>query len=404
MSAAKPAAIAGLGITEMTRAWIGDAATIAVRAVRLALEDAGLQKTDLDGLLINAGTVGTGIMGSGGGPGSLGIDLHTKMGLRDLKLLCHMIGWGSTAGQMVQYAALAVEKGICSAVACVFADAPLTGRISAGLAYAGGQGDWKPPRGMAGLTSHYGFFGANSFYAMAARRHMALYGTTSEQLGAVAVSNHKWSSLNPRAVYRTPITMDDYNNSRWVVEPFHLFDVTMVNNGGVAVIVTSGERAADLRQPPVYILGMGQGHPGNPHRAGYENEVNTGARIAKDSAFRQAGITTDDVDLCELYDCYTYTTLVTLEDYGFCKKGEGGPFVADGKLEPGGALPTNTGGGQLAGYYMWGMTPISEAVVQARGQGGERQVPKHDVVLTSAQGGILDMHATLVLSPHASVR
>ncbi len=117
-----------------------------------------------------------------------------------------------------------------------------------------------------------------------------------------------------------------------------------------------------------------------------------------------AGVTNNDIDICELYDCYTYTTLVTLEDYGFCQKGEGGAFVSDGKLEPGGSLPTNTGGGQLSGYYMWGMTPLSEAIIQARGQAGERQVAKHDVILVSTQGGILDHHSSLILSPHQSVK
>jgi acetyl-CoA acetyltransferase len=115
-----------------------------------------------------------------------------------------------------------------------------------------------------------------------------------------------------------------------------------------------------------------------------------------------AGITRNDIGTCQLYDCYTYTVLVTLEDYGFCAKGEGGPFIADGKLGPGGALPTNTGGGQLSGYYMWAFTPLSEAVVQARGQGGERQVPRNDYVLVSANGGILNYHATIILSRHAS--
>jgi acetyl-CoA acetyltransferase len=205
-------------------------------------------------------------------------------------------------------------------------------------------------------------------------------------------------------VFREPMNIEDYHTSRWVIEPLHLFDCCMVNNGAVAVIVTTAERARSLKQPPVYVLGMGQGHPGNPRRAGYENEVNTGAVLAKETAFKMAGITTDDVDVCEFYDCYTYTTLVTLEDYGFCKKGEGGPFVSDGKLAPGGSLPTNTGGGMLSGYYMWGMTPVSEGVIQARGQGGARQAPRHDVVLVSSQGGVLDYHACLVLSPHQSAK
>jgi acetyl-CoA acetyltransferase len=115
-----------------------------------------------------------------------------------------------------------------------------------------------------------------------------------------------------------------------------------------------------------------------------------------------AGVGPGDIDVCQLYDCYTYTVLVTLEDYGFCKKGEGGPFVEDGKLGPGGSLPTNTGGGELSGYYMWGMTPLSEGIIQTRGHGGERQVEKHDLVLVTGNGGSLSYHAALILSPHAN--
>ncbi len=388
--------IVGLGLTEMTRQYTGGAVTLAARAVRLALEDAGLEKTDLDGLLINSGISGMG----GFGPGNLSLNLQSAMGLKDLRLANHMNAAGSTAGQMVQYASLAIQSGMCSVVACVFADAPLTDGRSAGAAYGGGG---RAPRGLAGLGAAYGFFGANAAYALAARRHMALYGTTNDDLGAIAVSNRKWAARNPAAIMQKPITLEDYHASRWICEPFHLLDCTLVNNGAIAVIVTAPERAAELKQPPVHVVGMGQGHPGNPRRTGFENEVNTGARIAKRSAFEMAGITADDVDVCELYDCYTYTTLVTLEDYGFCPKGEGGRFVGDGKLEPGGELPTNTGGGELSGYYMWGMTPLSEGVIQARGQGGDRQVPKHDVVLVSCQGGILDYHACLVLSPHESL-
>jgi acetyl-CoA acetyltransferase len=296
---------------------------------------------------------------------------------------------------------MAIQAGMADVVACVFADAPLTPGQSAGAAYGGGG---RTVAGMASLGSAYGFFGANTGYALAARRHMALYGTTQDQLGAVAISTRKWAGLNPRAMMRGPMTIEDYHNSRWVIEPLHILDCTLVTNGAVAVIVSAADRAPSFRQPPVYVVGMGQGHPGNPRRAGYENEVNTGAILAKETAFRMAGVTNDDIDLCELYDCYTYTTMVTLEDYGFCKKGEGGAFVSDGKLGPGGSLPTNTGGGQLSGYYMWGMTPLSEAIIQARGQAGERQVAKHDIVLVSCQGGILDHHACLILSPHQSAK
>jgi acetyl-CoA acetyltransferase len=196
------------------------------------------------------------------------------------------------------------------------------------------------------------------------------------------------------------MTLADYHASRWVAEPLHLLDCCLVSNGGVAVIVSRADEARDMAQPPAYIWGMGQGHPGDMRRAGWDVETQTGAPMAKEKAFAMAGIGVEDVGVVQAYDCYTYTVLVTLEDYGFCKKGEGGPFVADGKLGPGGSLPTNTGGGQLSAYYMWGMTPLSEGVIQARGQGGERQVEKHDVVLVTGNGGILDHHSTLVLSPN----
>jgi acetyl-CoA acetyltransferase len=146
----------------------------------------------------------------------------------------------------------------------------------------------------------------------------------------------------------------------------------------VAVIVSSAAAAKDMPQPPVYVWGMGQGHPGDTARTGSEWETETGAQLAAKTAYAMAGVGPSDISSCQIYDCYTYTVLVTLEDYGFCKKGEGGPFVEDGKLGPGGSLPTNTGGGELSAYYMWGMTPLSEAIIQGRGHGGERQV--NDVI------------------------
>ncbi len=229
---------------------------------------------------------------------------------------------------------------------------------------------------------------------------MGMYGTTNDHFGAIAVAQRAWAQKSPHAQQREPMTIEDYHASRWIAEPLHLLDCCLVSNGGVAVIVSSADAAKEMKQPPAYIWGMGQGHPGDLKRAGWDVETQTGAPMAKERAFSMAGIEVDDIDVCQLYDCYTYTVLVTLEDYGFCPKGEGGPFVADGKLGPGGSLPTNTGGGQLSGYYMWGMTPLSEGIVQARGTGGERQVEKHDVVLVSGNGGILDHHSTLILSPH----
>jgi acetyl-CoA acetyltransferase len=386
------AAITGLGISEMGRVYGHDASHFAAEAVQRAVADAGLRKDQIDGLLVNPGVTSLGGMG--------GVGLQNYLGLTHLRLLSSMNCGGATANIMVQYAAMHVIHGLANHVVCVFADAPLQQGTSGGAAYAG-QGRRTRPSGMAGLYPAFGVFGVNAHYALATRRHMAMYGTTNDHLGAIAVAERQWASMNPVAAQRVPITIEDYHASRWVAEPLHLLDCCLVSNGGVAVIVSRADEARGLRQPPAYIWGMGQGHPGDMRRKDWDVETQTGAPMSKEKAFAMAGIGIDDVDVVQAYDCYTYTVLVTLEDYGFCKKGEGGPFVADGKLGPGGRLPTNTGGGQLSAFYMWGMTPLSEGVIQARGQGEQRQVAKHDVVLVTGNGGILDHHSTLVLSPHA---
>ncbi|MEU9343085.1 thiolase family protein [Streptomyces sp. NPDC048278] len=377
--------IAGLGITELGKVYDRSAADFAADAVRRAAADAGLALTDLDGLLTSSGVTS-----------GVGLALQKQLGLRDLRLLSEMQAYGSTAGAMVQYAAMAVRAGMAEAVACVFADAPLKEKSSAGAAYAGARS----PRGWDGLLTAAGIAGANPLYALAARRHMDAYGTTSEQLGHIAVAQRAWAALNPRAQFRDPLTVADHQASRMIAEPFHLLDCCLVSNGGIAVVVTTAERAAHLRRPPVHVLGWAQSHPGLPMHRDSDFGLVSGAAQAGPAAMKMAGISVGDVDVAELYDCYTFTALLTLEDYGFCAKGEGGALAASGALAPGGPLPVNTGGGQLSSYYLWGMTPLSEAVLQTRGEAGERQVPDHDIVLVSGNGGILDHHSTLVLSPH----
>jgi acetyl-CoA acetyltransferase len=233
---------------------------------------------------------------------------------------------------------------------------------------------------------------------------METYGTTSEQFGAVAVQQRAWATMNPAAQMRDPITIEDHQASRVIADPLRLLDCCLVSNGAVAVVVTTAERAKDLAQPPVHVLGWGQAHPGITTQRGSGFGLTSGAVSSGATAFGMAGLTPADVDVAQIYDCYTYTVIVSLEDYGFCAKGEGGEFVASGVLGPGGSLPTNTGGGELSSYYMWGMSPLAEGVIQARGQGGQRQVPKHDVVLVSGNGGILDFHSTLLFSPHEAPR
>ena len=386
-------AVCGLGITEMGKVYGHDSSWFAGEAIRLALADAGLEKDDLDGLLINPGI--TGGMGTG-----ISIPLQNYLGLRNLRLLNHMNSFGATASAMIQYAALAVHHGMANYVACVFSDAPLQKGGSAGAAY-GGAGR-RGPVGMNSLMPAFGFYGANTSYALAARRYMETFGATNDHFGKVAVAQREWATMNPHATMRNPITLEDYHNSRWIIEPFHLLDCCLVSNGAVATIVTTAERARDLQSDPAYVWGMGQGHPGNLPHADVEVGTTSGATIAGETAYKMAGLGPQDVDVCEFYDCYTYTVLRTIEDYGIVGKGEAADWVAEGHTRPGGSLPINTGGGQLSSYYMWGMTPISEGVIQARGSGGERQVEKHDIVLCSGNGGTLDTHGTMILSPNAN--
>ncbi len=385
--AAVSAAIAGLGLTEVGKVYGRTATDFAAQAVRFAAHDAGLDVAELDGLLVSYGL-----------KHDVTLQLQNELGLRDLRLLAEMNSFGASAGAMISYAAMAVSTGMATAVGCVFADASRRPRGSSGEAY--GAGRQHVLEGIAGLRVVAGAGSPNVRYAMAARRHMETYGTTSEQLGAIAVAQRQWATMNPLAQMRTPLTLEEHQRSRWIAEPLHLFDCCLVSNGGAAVIVTTARRAADLAQPPVHILGFAQGHPGQPLERGWQFGLTSGAAVSGPTALRMAGLSVADVDLLELYDCYTYTVLITLEDYGFCPKGEGGKYVAEGHTAPGGDLPVNTGGGQLSSYYLWGMTPVTEAVIQARGQAGERQVAKHDVLMVSGNGGILDHHSTLVLSPH----
>jgi acetyl-CoA acetyltransferase len=373
--------IVGLGITEVGQIYDVTATDFAAQAVRLAAEDAGVDLGELDGLLVSSGVR------------EVGPALQSDLGLTDLRLFSTMQAFGATAVGMVQLASLAVMSGSAEAVACVFADAPLRRDVGAGDAY----GAARVQPGWRGLLAEAGMPGTNAYYAFAARRHMERFGTTSEQFGHVAVAQREWAGGNPLARYCEPLSLDQHGSSRLVADPLRLLDCCLVSNGGIAVIVTTAERARGAAQPAVPVLGWAQSHPGRALRRNDDFGLISGAAESGPRALAMAGVELTDIDVVELYDCYTYTVVVSLEDYGFCAKGEGGPFCASGALGPGGSLKLNTGGGQLSSYYLWGMTPLSEAVIQARGHGGERQVERHELVLVSGNGGILDHHSTLIL-------
>lgn len=376
--------ISGLGLTDVGKIYDRSATDLAAEAVRLAAADAGLEVTQLDGLLVSPGT-----------QGSPKLSLQKVLGLRDLRLLAEIGALGAGPGVMISHAAATIAAGGASAVACVFADTPLKPKGSSKDAFGSPR---TPPRGFAGYHAGIGMVSPNLFYALAARRHMETYGTTSDHLGVIAVGQRAWAADNPVAQFREPLLLDEHQSSAMIADPLHLLDCCLVSNGAAAVVVTSAERARDLAQPPVDILGWGQAHPGRVMGRDSEFGLRTGAAVAGPAALRMAGVGVEDVDMVQLYDCYTYTVLITLEDYGFCPKGEGGKFVAEGHLAPGGDLPCNTGGGQLSAFYLSGFTPVVEAIVQARGQAGVRQAGPHEVVMVSGNGGVLEHHATLVLS------
>src|SRR5947209_8435828 len=285
MSIKGKCAIGGLGVTAMGKVYGRSATDFAAEAIELALDDAGLKKEDVDGLLINANM-----------SREMSPQLEMTLGFEDLSLLNVMNAYGSTAGTMIQYASMAIEEGLANVVVLVYADDPLKPQQGAGSSYSGANR--LHMTGMEGLRMAYGSYGANPSYALAARRHMHLFGTTSEQLGAIAIAQRKWAQMNPWAQMRKPLTMEDYLNSRYIVEPFHLYDCCLVSNGGIAVIITSAERARSLKQPPVYVLGMGQAAPGDNQRTNREPGIYTGAKQSGENAVRVAGIDLTDIAVC----------------------------------------------------------------------------------------------------------
>ena len=255
-----------------------------------------------------------------------------------------------------------------------------------------------------GDTTVFGHFGAASGYAMAARRAMHEFHTGPETWKHIAVGQRKWAQMNPQAVMRDkPLSYEDYYNAKWLVEPFRLPDNCLVNDGGRACIITSAERARDLKHPLVTIMGMGQHNPSSDFAQATHLAGPTGARQAGETAFAMAGITHKDIDACQIYDCFTYTVEITLQDYGFFGPGEGEEWFSGGTIEPGGRMPVNTSGGQLSEAYHMGLTPLTEAAMQLMGRCEERQLgpetgtKKPEIILCSDNGAILQTHSCYIL-------
>jgi acetyl-CoA acetyltransferase len=364
------AAIDGLGYTEFSKNSGVSTLTLGLRAVLAAVEDAGIAVDAIDGLATHRT-----------GDSAVPATLAHSLGLTDLAWQLDLFGGGSASHSVVGQAALAVCTGIADYVVCYRA---LNARSEFRM---GGSG--RPPVDVAEsqYQAPYGYFTPPQQFAMVAREHMLRWGTTHEQLGSIAVQQRAHALDNPRAQLRHPITLDDYLASRWVVEPFRLFDCCLESDGAVALVITTAERARDLRHTPVWISAAAWGGGRTLYSAGEPDATQSAARHVSRRLYAMAGVGPSEFDFAELYDCFTWSVLVQLEDYGFCAKGEGGPFAASGAIARGGAIPVNTHGGFLCEGYVHGLNHVTEAVQQLRHEAGARQVPGAELALSSAQPG-----------------
>jgi acetyl-CoA acetyltransferase len=368
----------------------GEPEALANQAISAALEDAGLGRADVDGLLVNSS--------QGLRPDRVGVSLARHGGFGDLRLLQHIEIKGATAAAMVQEATLAIEAGLARTVVCVFADAPIQPGGTSGSTYARSGG----VEGVRGLERSSGVLGSVPTFALLASRYLHTSGGSEEDLCAVACSARAWALENPDAVVRKPLRPEDYIASPMVSAPLRVLDCARPVNGGGAVVVSRDDRATGASHPPVYVRGISQWHPMRRRRAPGESWFSGDSRGLVDVALEAAGRSRDDIDVLQLYDPFSVVTLCLLEEYGFCEPGKAGPAVRSGLIGPGGSLPTNTGGGQLSGFYLQGMTPLAEGIVQLRGTGRGRQVPAATTALVAGIGGRVDHHACLVLDREAA--
>jgi acetyl-CoA acetyltransferase len=357
------------------------------RVVVAALTDAGLSLRDVDGLCTCTG--GT-LMHS--------VELAEYLGIAPRFTDATQTG-GASYGLYVEHAAAAIAAGEADTVVIVYASTPRASRKRGEK----GLGVFATPERLEWETP-FGVILPISAYALAANRHMAAYGTTAEQLAQIAVDTRTWAAMNPRAHLRDPITVDDVLSSGFVAEPLHKLECCLVSDGAAAVVVTSAERARDLASQPVYVLGAASAASHAMITQMPDLTITPGA-VSGPAAFGAAGLTPGDIDVVQLYDSFTITVLLALEDLGFCRKGEGGPFVGDGVLGPGGPLPGQTSGGGLAYTHpgAFGAFLLVEAARQLRGESGNRQVADAQTALAHGTGGVFSATSTVILGTEATL-
>jgi acetyl-CoA acetyltransferase len=357
---------------------------IQARAAKAALDEAGLAFPDVDGLL----TAGSwGIPGSGS---LMALTVSEYLGLRPRFMDGTQIG-GASFEAHAAHAALALQAGYCDVALITYGS---TQRSERQRSLAG-----RAPGLTLQYETPYGLPTPVGAYAMAAMRHMHEFGTTPEQLGEIAVATRAWAALNPAATMREPITVADVLASPLIASPLHLLDCCLVTDGGGAVVMTTAERARDLRPRPIHLRGYGETLTHATITSMPDLTV-TGAQRSGRIAMEMAGVGHGEIDVVEVYDSFTITVLLTLESLGFCAQGEGGAFVAGQRTAPGGAFPLNTNGGGLSALHpgMYGLFVLIEAVRQLRGECGPRQVPGAAVALAHGTGGVLSSTVTCILS------
>ena len=354
---------------------------LCAQGISRALADCGLAMKDVDGLFCAMTQQRMSI-----------ISLIEYLGIQPKFIGSSMTG-GSSFEFHVAQAAAAIEAGLCNVAVIAYGST----QRSVGRKQAS-QREVNP------YETPFKPFLPASAYALAASRHMHQYGTTREHLAAVAVAARQWAQLNPAAWEKKPLTVEDVLKSRMISHPLSARDCCLVTDGGGAIVMVSAERAKSCKRPPAYVLGCGHGVT-HMNISSMPDLTVTGAREAGQAAYAMAKLSPKDIDVVELYDAFTINTILFLEDLGFCRKGEGGAFVSDGRIAPKGALPVNTNGGGLSYCHpgMYGLLILIEGVRQVRGECGARQVGKHDTAMVHGNGGVLSAQASVILGSAATV-
>jgi acetyl-CoA acetyltransferase len=375
-------AIAGIGWTDYLKNSGRTVRSLASEACLKAIDDAGLTVADIDGFVsfnFNDSVPA--------------IAVATEIGVPAAGYAVDFLSGGNAANMIILTATAAIEAGLAKNVLCYRA---MNGR--SGFRLGGGRDI--AARGVNQYTAPYGWITYPQAMAMWCRRHMIEYGTTSEQLGEIAVTFRQNAALNPRAMQRTPITLEDYFGSRMIVDPFRMLDICLETDGACAVLVTGAAQARDLRRRPVYIMGGAYG--GGPNQGEdlfdairWPDLAHNYTKYIAEDLWRSAGVSPSDIDLAQIYDCFTYSVIMQLEGLGFCGEGEGGSFIQGGRIARNGKLPLNTHGGLLSEAYIHGLNHVIEAVQQLRGDAGSLQVPDAELCLTTA--GAMTCGSAMVL-------